>query len=192
MYFEQEAISFAVAESWELVLSASINALNTDSLFYCKPPEIPKRCVHSMSAMDDAGLRVVAHFNRHGDVAGQQLFYLYTVEVEKQLKEAGLLAKGAAKEPVKHGISILDKKPRNEKVQNVTEKHRYSEANARYAAKRVLMFFRSMNHKDRTEKVQDTGLLKQFAKQYKVKPDHVDLFVEIVTEGVKDVSIAGG
>lgn len=144
-----------------------------------------------MSSMEDAGLKLVAHFNRQGDVKGQTLFYLYTVEVEKELKDKQVLTISRSELP-KNGDSIMDKRVRNAKMLEVVEKHHFSEANARWAAKRALIVLRAMEPGDRFEYSQDRTYLNALATGYKIKGDHVDLFIQMVQKGVNDVSVASG
>jgi len=143
-----------------------------------------------MSKMEEVGLKLVAHFNRHGDIAGQQLFYQYTVEVEKELKEKRVLT--IERNPLPgNSKSILDKKSRNEKMFRVVELHHFSEANARWAAKRALTMLRAMEPQERFEYSRDMTFLHTLAEGYKIKGDHVQLFVEMVQKGVNDASVTG-
>lgn len=136
-----------------------------------------------MSAMDDAGSKVIAHFNRRGDIEGQRLFYLYTVEVEKQLKEKGLLTISRNLLP-DHGKSKLDAPRRNENIQRVVDYHHVSESNARHAAKRVLTILRRMEPTMRRETLQ-SGVIEDWGKGYKIHADHIPLFCKMVQEGAK-------
>jgi len=142
-----------------------------------------------MSKRDETGLKLIAHFNRMGDVQGLKLFYDYNVEVEVDLKEKRVLTVERSPLP-KNGNSIMDRKARNEKMFRVVEQHHVSESNARYGAKRLLTWLRSMEYQERMDYAADKTFLEAAAKGYKVKPDHVQLFVEMVQNGVKDESVA--
>jgi len=140
-----------------------------------------------MSKLDDAGLAVVAHFNRRGDVEGQRLFYMYTVEVEAAMREKKVLTIQRP-ESATHGKSKLDEpKKRNPQVAKIVDTHHMSESNARWAASRALRVLKQMNPEDRHAHVQDETLLLAWAKGWKVKLDHTQLFLDMVRQGAAEI-----
>ena len=119
-----------------------------------------------------------------GDIEGQRLFYLYTVEVEKQLKEKQLLTITRSPLPA-NGKSVMDEPPSrqvNRKWLEIVERHHSSEANARVSARRTCMMLRQLPREVQVEYANDPILLEGWAKGYKVKMEHLGLYIQLVQE----------
>lgn len=133
--------------------------------------------------MDEAGLTLVAHFQRRGDTEGLRLLYIYSTQVEKLLKDKQVLTISRSELP-KNGKSILDQ-PNPTKLKKVVEQHHISESNARVSARKIINVLRAQEPARRYEMLHDDTLLHDWAKQYRIHGDHVLLFVNLVRAGVE-------
>lgn len=141
-----------------------------------------------LGGMEAAGMKLVEYFNRHGDVEGQRLFYLYTVQVETLLKEKQILTVNRNPLP-DHGKSKLDPDKRriSPKMLRIVEKHQSSESNARVSARRTLMMLRQMPVDMRREYANDDTLLVAWANGYKIGTEHWELYRNLVRQGVAEL-----
>jgi predicted transcriptional regulator of viral defense system len=108
-----------------------------------------------------------------GDVEGLRLFVLYEAAVR-------------AAEPVPIKVqattdgnprAVFVRPPRRQAFSEQLDLHRVSEGNARWAAKTTVASFVAGQ---RWEMADDKTLLECLAKQYKIKPEHTQLYIELV------------
>jgi hypothetical protein len=123
--------------------------------------------------MNQQGQKLEEYLKKQGDVEGLRLYKLHEQALSaEQPKPVKLQATTDG-----HPRSIFVRPARRQAFNEQLDIHRVSEANARYGAKCTVASFVS---RGLHELADDRGLLEGMAKQYKIKSEHVQLYVELV------------
>jgi hypothetical protein len=123
--------------------------------------------------MEQHARALEARLKALGDVEGLRLFKVY----EAAVKAAEPLAIKHQATVEGHQRPVFVRPPRRLAFSEQMDMHRVSEANARQCAKWTVASF---VQRQMWELAEDIGLLEGIARQYKIKQEHVKLFVELV------------